>query len=245
MFRDGPPPPKSEFITTDQLFQELQTTSQKYNVHIEEHPNQWSCKTDFPTQAMQSVLDHPAQYGSLAQKLIETGTNDFSQLVGSIIRESQPSPPPTTLQLGYEPSPADIKTLSFLGERQTEEQYFAHRAMHEVGHIVMFYEMLPVLKQSFPKKSVAESLQQLQHDTAVLRYQGTPLSQLDRVTKEDGSKFYNRDSLLYEDLAEAYAIRSTSPTRWNQLQQFCRQSPEFHQIAAIIEIMYKRAHQSN
>ena len=212
--------------------------SQKYNIQFELFPHGFECRTDFP---------EPQRIGELAQELYGLGPNHFNQLAGAIIRQYSRDLPPSVTHLGTKDTPINIKQLSFLGESMSKREFIDKNTNHELGHTVMFYEMVPILQALYPNQPLSQVLTHLENQVSTLRHSSTPLSWLDQIQNQaTGRSFYDEGALFYEDLAEAFAVRMAGSDSWGKyLDFFARGTPQAQQAASevlnVVDYLYGTA----
>ncbi|MBI2595446.1 hypothetical protein HYW46_01780 [Candidatus Daviesbacteria bacterium] len=220
--------------------EEIEKLCLKYNVSLDIIDNSWQARTTLPHEKAGEVLE---RFGTISSP--EEGTdvyNTYSVLAGSFIRQTGEPIPKTRMEIGNLPRPPGIRKLTFMGEFKDDDQDLQSKIFHELSHVAIFYEMVGALEKLYPNANLDDSIKFIEELVKSLRASGRPLSMLDEMKNTGGSKFYDEGELVYEDLAEALAVRFEGEESWENYKKYVKQSETgkkyFSDLEGLINTIY-------
>ncbi len=215
----------------------------KYNIRLEILKNTWVSRTILPTREAGDLLQ---QFGGATSGRGVDIANTYSAIAGSFIRKVSPLLPQTTLEIGEKPPPANIRSLTFKGEFMSGGEAMTHKIFHEIGHTAIFYEMVDALETLHPRADLNETFKYYGAVLSELRKSPRPLSMLDKIPGANGGSFYTPEEMIYEDLAEALAVRFTGRKEWDEYAKYIRHGSTlaqkyFPDIEKLVNSIYARS----
>ena len=171
-------------------------------------------------------------------------SDDFfaRNMSGAVAGRETRNVPEYPIYLGERLPPAQIRGLTFLGERMTDAEFQKYLVLHEIGHAAFNRDMALVLANLVPENEI-NYLRTMSEVAKRSREEGKiPLSKLYTLACYDSD-----EKKFLEDLADMYAIYGCSQTQgkeqmWDYYKSLVlRSNSDLESLFTVIEELYRES----